>query len=267
MARIWSQWAPIRSSSWLSAHRHPERRQCRWLGNSTSIARTSWIRALGRYRLLEPHSWVARLGAFGGIDPRAEPPNQRIEETAEQSAAPHPGRSKEQMVTIRQERPDDFAAVRALNEAAFGRAAEGAVVDSIRTACPDAVSLVAVDDGRVVGHIFFSPVLASGRSGPAQGMGLAPMAVLPERQRRGIGTMLVRAGIEALRRQNCPYIIVLGHPEYYPRFGFVPASRYGLSCQWDGVPDEAFMILVLDEPTVAGLSGTARYRDEFDQAM
>ena len=171
------------------------------------------------------------------------------------------------MITIRPEQPDDIAAIRAINEAAFGEPTEATIVDSLRNACPDAVSLVAVEDDRILGHIFFSPVFAAGEHGVIQGMGLAPMAVLPERQRQGIGSMLVHAGIDATREQNCPFIIVLGHPEYYPRFGFVPASRHGLSCQWDGVPDEAFMVLILDEAAMAGVSGTARYRDEFDQAM
>ncbi len=93
------------------------------------------------------------------------------------------------------------------------------------------------------------------------------MAVLPERQRQGIGSMLVQAGVDAMRERNCPFIIVLGHPKYYPRFGFAAASHHGLSCQWDGVPDEAFMVLILDESAMASVSGTARYRDEFDLAM
>jgi putative acetyltransferase len=79
--------------------------------------------------------------------------------------------------------------------------------------------------------------------------------------------MLVEAGIDALRERNCPFIIVVGHPEYYPRFGFVPASWHGLSCQWEDVPVEAFMVLILDESVMVGVSGTASYRDEFDQAM
>jgi putative acetyltransferase len=171
------------------------------------------------------------------------------------------------MITIRPERPDDIAAVHAINETAFGEPTEATIVDSLRDACPDAVSLVAVEDDRILGHIFFSPVFVSGGHEGPQGMGLAPMAVLPERQRQGIGSMLVRAGIDAMRERNCPFIIVLGHPEYYPRFGFAPASHHGLSCQWDGIPDEAFMVLILDEPAMAGVSGTASYRDEFDQAM
>jgi len=166
---------------------------------------------------------------------------------------------------VRPERPDDIAAIRAVNEAAFGQPAEAGIVDAIRTACPATLSLVAVEDDRIVGHIFFSPVIILAGSETVRGMGLGPMAVVPERQRQGIGSMLVREGIEALRGRKCPFVIVLGHPEYYPRFGFVPASRHGLSCQWEGVPDEAFMALIIDEDAVTGVSGTVHYRDEFDQ--
>jgi putative acetyltransferase len=171
------------------------------------------------------------------------------------------------MVSIRQEQPDDVAAVRAVNETSFGQPAEATIVDSIRAACHDAVSLVAVTDNHIVGHILFSPVLVSGENGSVEVMGLGPMAVAPEQQRQGIGTLLVQAGIDSLRKRNCPCIVVVGHPAYYPRFGFVPASRHGLFCQWEGVPDEAFMVLILDKEAMAGVSGTARYRDEFDQAM
>jgi putative acetyltransferase len=171
------------------------------------------------------------------------------------------------MIAIRLEQPKDIAAVRTINETSFGKPEEATIVDLLRNTCPDTVSLVAVEDDRVLGHIFFSPVFVSGGHGVAQGMGLAPMAVLPQRQRQGIGSMLVQAGINAMRERKCPFIIVLGHPEYYPRFGFVKASLHGLSCQWDGVPDEAFMVLILDEAAMASVSGTARYRDEFNQAM
>jgi putative acetyltransferase len=170
------------------------------------------------------------------------------------------------MIAIRAEQPEDIAAIRAVNQAAFGRPDEAAIVDVVRAACPDAVSLVAVDDDRIVGHIFLSPVTVSDGEQTTGGVGLGPLAVVPDRQRQGIGSMLVRAGVAALRRRDCPFIIVLGHPTYYPRFGFVPASRYGLSCQWDGVPDEAFMVLVLDRTATTGLSGTVRYHDAFDEA-
>lgn len=93
------------------------------------------------------------------------------------------------------------------------------------------------------------------------------MAVLPEYQRQGIGSALVNKGIEILRERGCPFIIVLGHPEYYPRFGFMQASTRGLTCQWDSVPDEAFMLLVLDSDKMNNVSGIASYRYEFDEAM
>ena len=95
---------------------------------------------------------------------------------------------------------------------------------------------------------------------------LAPMAVLPEYQRQGIGTALVRTGIAKLREKLCPFIIVLGHPEYYPRFGFEPASHHGVRSEWE-VPDEAFMIRLLDDIETDGSSALAKYRREFTEAM
>ena len=95
-------------------------------------------------------------------------------------------------------------------------------------------------------------------------MGLAPMAVLPDRQRQGIGSQLVRRGLDILRGRHCPFVVVVGYPEYYPRFGFEPASKLGLVSQWEGVPDAAFMAVVLDREAMVGASGVARYRDEFN---
>ena len=91
------------------------------------------------------------------------------------------------------------------------------------------------------------------------------MAVLPDRQREGIGSQLVRRGLDILRGRACPFVVVVGHPEYYPRFGFEPASMHGLASQWEGVPDAAFMVLVLDVRAMAGVSGVAKYREEFDE--
>jgi putative acetyltransferase len=166
------------------------------------------------------------------------------------------------MVTIRTETPDDAAAVRHVNEQAFGQPAEADIVDRLRQSCADAVSLVADDDG-VVGHILFTPVVVDSGGRRTRGMGLAPMAVLPERQRQGIGLRLVRHGLDILRERGCPFVVVVGHPEYYPRFGFVRASTHGLASQWDAVPDAAFMVLVLDAGAMALVTGVARYRDEF----
>jgi len=168
------------------------------------------------------------------------------------------------VVTIRPESRENASAVRHLNELAFGQPAEADLVEKLRAACGDALSLVAVADV-VVGHILFTPVVVGNASRRVVGMGLAPMAVLPDRQRQGIGSQLVRRGMDILRERGCPFVVVVGHPEYYPRFGFEPASKHGLVSQWEGMPDAAFMVLILDEHVMAGVSGVARYRDEFDE--
>jgi putative acetyltransferase len=164
---------------------------------------------------------------------------------------------------IRPESPEDRPGVRQVNELAFGQPAEADLVDRLRLACADSLSLVA-DDGVVVGHILFTPVVVEGTAGDVIGMGLAPMAVRPDRQREGIGSQLVKRGLEMLRERGCPFVVVVGHPDYYPRLGFEPASARGLASQWEGVPDAAFMVLVLDTHAMTGTSGVARYRDEFN---
>ena len=169
------------------------------------------------------------------------------------------------MMEIRNEEPTDRDAVRHLNLTAFDYGPEAALVDKLRTSCKGYLAFVAVEDGTVVGHILFTPVTVDGSN--VVGMGLAPMAVLPSHQRKSIGSQLVRHGLEHLRQSGCPFVIVLGHPEYYPRFGFEVASRYRLRCQWEGVPDEAFMVAVLDTDALPKAGGVARYRREFDDAI
>jgi putative acetyltransferase len=169
------------------------------------------------------------------------------------------------MITIRLEAPGDVIQVRRINELAFGQPAEADLVDRLRDACAESLSLVAEDEV-VVGHILFTPVVVESSGQRIVGMGLAPMAVLPDRQRNGIGSQLVTRGLDALRDRRCPFVVVVGHPEYYPRFGFEPASRHGIASQWDGMPDEAFMALMLDPRAMTGVSGIARYRDEFNDA-
>jgi putative acetyltransferase len=171
------------------------------------------------------------------------------------------------MSVIREEGPQDASAIRAVNEQAFGQPAEADLVDALRRSCADRLSLVAEENGVVVGHILFTPTVVESAGRQVVGMGLAPMAVLPERQRQGIGSALVERGLAALRIRGCPLVIVLGHPGYYPRFGFERASAHGLASQWEGVPDEAFMVLILDSQAMAGMRGVARYRPEFDAAM
>jgi len=168
-------------------------------------------------------------------------------------------------ITLRPELPKDAPQIRKVNQKAFGQRTEAAIVDVLRERCHDSISFVATTDNRIVGHILFTPVMIQQGVKEIRGMGLAPMAVLPEYQRQGIGSAMVKTGIDALRKASCPFVVVLGHPEYYPRFGFVPAARHGIRCQWEGVPDEAFMAIIIDAPTMEGVSGVARYRAEFDQ--
>ena len=169
------------------------------------------------------------------------------------------------MTEIRKEEPRDQESVRRVNMAAFENGPEAALVDKLRASCEAYLAFVAVEDGIVVGHILFTPVTADGCG--VVGMGLAPMAVLPSYQRQGIGTQLVRHGLAHLQRSGCPFVIVLGHPEYYPRFGFEPASKYQLSSQWESVPDEAFMVIIYDRSVLPGTGSVLRYRGEFNDAI
>lgn len=168
-------------------------------------------------------------------------------------------------VTIREERPEDSAAIRHLNDAAFGQPQEGKLVDNLRRNGGVLLSLVAIVEGRIAGHILYSPVAINSDSKVTVGAGLGPMAVLPELQRQGIGSRLIEAGIQRMREMGTPFVVVLGHPDYYPRFGFQRASKFGIHCEWD-VPDEVFMILVNDREKMAGISGLAHYRGEFGDA-
>jgi putative acetyltransferase len=163
------------------------------------------------------------------------------------------------LIEIREEGAGDVAAVRDLNKRAFGQEQEANIVDALRLNGAVRLSLVAIADEQLVGHIMYSPITIGGK---VTGAALGPMAVLPEYQRRGIGSELVKRGNERLKKDTCPFIIVLGHAEYYPRFGFEPASAHDVRCEW-GVPANVFMLRVLDEAKMRGVSGLAKYRHEF----
>jgi len=163
------------------------------------------------------------------------------------------------LVEIREECPDDIAAIREVNRRGFEEEQESNIVDALRTNGAALLSLVAIMHDRVIGHIIYSPA-SVGKM--VEGAALGPMAVLPEHQRQGIGSKLVEAGNRKIRDEGYPFIIVVGHPEYYPRFGFRPASKYGIKCEWD-VPDDVFMVRILDQAKMQGVSGLAKYRPEF----
>jgi putative acetyltransferase len=167
------------------------------------------------------------------------------------------------MPLVRLEQPNDIEDIRRVHERAFGRPDEARLVDSLRSAGKAVLSLVAVEGGRVVGHILFSPVMIESAGQALPGVGLAPMAVLPEVQRHGIGSLLVKTGLLQCQEAGHAYVVVLGHPEYYPRFGFVPASQYGIRSTYEA-PDEAFMIVVFHGEVARGGRGIVRYQAEFD---
>jgi len=166
------------------------------------------------------------------------------------------------MVRIRAQSTDDDSAVWQVNKSAFPTPAEAGLVERLRAEADPVVSLVAEDDGAIVGHILFSPATLAADSNFIA-FALGPMAVLPGRQRQGIGSALVRAGLDACAGLGGRAVFVLGHPDYYPRFGFLPASRFGIVSQFE-VPDDVFMALELEPGALAGKAGSMRYHAAFD---
>jgi putative acetyltransferase len=167
-------------------------------------------------------------------------------------------------LAIRPERPVDHAAIRRVNDAAFGRPAEGALVDALRlspTFIPE-LSLVAEQGAEIVGHILFTRLTVADAGVARPALGLAPMAVLPAFQNRGIGSALVRRGLEDARQLGHRVVIVLGHPRYYPRFGFQVARSFGIRSPFGG-PDEAFLALALQPGALDGVRGEAQYPPAF----
>ena len=168
------------------------------------------------------------------------------------------------MLVIRSETPEDSAAIRDVNEEAFGSSSEADLVEKLRSRQAYTLSLVATDGDKVIGHILFSPVTVESGNTGFGALGLGPMAILSSYQRKGVGSQLVREGLQECKRLDHEIVVVLGHPDYYPRFGFVPARTYGIKCEYD-VPDEVFMVLELRKGALSGLGGVVKYQPEFNE--
>lgn len=162
---------------------------------------------------------------------------------------------------IRPETQGDYGAIAVLVESAFGNAAEARLVNHLRLSASPFLSLVAEDAGLIIGHICFSPVVLDGTVGLTI-LGLAPLAVSPFKQRTGIGTCLVKEGLKACSMAGAGAVVVLGHPSYYPRFGFKRASHFNIQCEYD-VADDKFMALELISGCLESASGVVQYHVAF----
>lgn len=169
----------------------------------------------------------------------------------------------ERSITIREESTDDVEGIGDVNQSAFPTSAEANLVDALRAADELTVSLIAEVDGAIVGHIAFSPVSIDGERSDPPALGLAPVAVRPEWQQRGIGSRLVRAGLDALRKLGTPLVVVLGEPGYYERFGFERADEHGLENVYGAGPE--FRVVESRPGALDGVSGVVRYSAAFDE--
>ena len=171
--------------------------------------------------------------------------------------------SEDRSVLIRteeSEKPDELAMIRAVNVAAFGGTEEAELVDSLRRGHHTLLSLVAELTGRIVGHVLFSRMWIQTSTERLPAVALAPIAVLPEHQRQGIGSLLIQRGLELLRGLDESIVIVVGHSDYYPLFGFSAVRAESLGSPF---PREAFMALELRTGALDGVQGWVVYPPAF----
>jgi predicted N-acetyltransferase YhbS len=169
------------------------------------------------------------------------------------------------MLIIRPERKEDYPRITEINNLAFKQENEGRLVENLRknTDFISELSLVAEEDNEVVGHILFFPVKIIDDKLIHILLSLAPMSVHPEHQGKGIGSALVRQGLKAAKEKGFTSVIVVGHANYYPRFGFKPAAGWNIKAPFD-VPKDAFMAIELTENGLKNVAGTVKYPDEFN---
>lgn len=171
------------------------------------------------------------------------------------------------MIIIRSEKKEDNDIVYELNRAAFGSELESQIIDTIRKSknfIPE-LSLVALDDKEIVGHILFSRAKIKTIDNEIRILVLAPMAVLPKFQNQGIGSLLVREGLKESKSLGYDIVVLIGHPNYYPRFGFTPAMERGLKSSIEVEKPEAFMICELKKDALKGIKGIVEFPPYFDE--
>lgn len=171
-------------------------------------------------------------------------------------------------LNIRPETKKDFPKITQVNDSSFGQKNEGKLIEKLRQTenyIPE-LSLVAELDDKIIGHILLYPITIHSDISKFQSISLGPMAVTPVHQHKGIGSRLVKEGLEAAKKLGHRSVIVVGHPEYYPKFGFKRASQWNIKVPFE-VPDDAFLALELVEGELEGKRGTVEYPEEFNEAI
>ncbi len=164
---------------------------------------------------------------------------------------------------IRKEQPEDIEKISKINSEAFETKTEANLVNTLRSSGIQYISLVYEENDEIIGHIFFTPVELEGDNSDIRIMGLGPMAVTPKYQNKDIGSTLAKAGIELCKSEGIDAIVVLGHPNYYPKFGFEPSVKYGIKSEYE-IPDEVFMVLELKNNALIDKQGAIKYNEAFN---
>jgi len=169
-------------------------------------------------------------------------------------------------IIIRKETPDDFQQVARVIEMAFRQKNEAVLVEKLRHNIKynANLSIVAEYHGNVIGHILFFPIVIRTGETRIASLALAPLSVSPEFQQMGVGRRLIQEGLRKAREMSCTSIVVLGHSEYYSKFGFVPARKWGITAPFE-VPEDVFMCIELEEDALVNAAGVVEYPQEFSE--
>jgi putative acetyltransferase len=167
-------------------------------------------------------------------------------------------------IEIRPETSADGQGIREVLTAAFAGSAEAELVDELRNDGALVISLAAVQGNAVIGYIAFTRIQIAGQGGTSVALALAPVAVHPEHQRRGIGAGLIRTGLNRARVAGFDVVVVVGHADYYPRFGFKPARAHGIYCPFE-VSDSSWMLVELERGSASRHGGTVEYHAAFSK--